>query len=169
MKPMISGLAVAVMLAAPMAAQQTSGSITATVDLEQRAWSVGASDGKVKSGWRQEDGAVHVTLAGGAGVKKAGALALEFAVASPDSEAEGGELTVTLPRGEGQEPLVATPENSSVTITALHRKAGEMIIAGDFTGVMVPGGSDRLVQSNAEGAVTIDGNFQATVQETQAE
>lgn len=169
MKQLFSGLAVAAMLAAPVVAQQTSGSITATVDLEERAWSVGASEtGAVQSGWRPEDGAVRVTLVGGSDMKKAGAMTMEFVVRSPDTEAVGDDLTVTLPQEAG-EALVATPENSNLTITAVNRQGGDMVVSGDFSGVMVPGGPDRLVQADAEGAVTIDGNFQATVQQAGAD
>lgn len=167
MKPMMTGLALAAMLAAPVVAQQTSGSITATVDLEERAWSVGASESDaVQSGWRPQNGAVRVTLVGGSGMKKDGAMTMEFVVESPDTEARGDELTVTLPQEAG-EPLVATPENSNLTITAVHRQGGEMVVSGDFSGVMVPGGAEQLVQADAEGAVAIDGNFQATVQKAE--
>lgn len=170
MKHLAIPLAAALALAGPAAAQQTGGTISATVDLDQHEWNVGVPE-EPASGWRPVEDGVRVRLAGVAAPEAAGGIAdltLEFDLQNPLAESKGKEFSVTLARQAEAETLFAGPENTTLTINAAQIEGGELVVAGDFTAVLTPGGADRLVQTSAEDAVTIDGNFQATVQKADA-
>lgn len=166
MKHLAISLVTLFALACPAAAQQTGGTISATVDFDQHEWNVGVPE-DAASGWHSVEDGARVRLVGVAAPEAAGGIAdltLEFDVQNPLAEGSGKDFSVTLARTVEGQSLTAGPENTTLTINAAHVQGGEMVVAGDFTAVLSPGGADRLVLSGAEEAVTIDGNFQAAVQ-----
>jgi len=170
MRQTLATLAALITLAAPAAAQQTSGTITATMDLDPRIWQIDrAPQGELRSFWREtEDGSalrLHGEGSPGA-VAGVGDVTLEFDVTSGAAR-RAENLVVTLSRAEGEAPLIATPQNTDIALTGINVAAGEMVVSGSFNAVMVPGGTDRLTQADAADAVTLDGNFQATVQKAE--
>ncbi len=160
-------LAAAAFTAAPLFAQQTSGTITATLDLERHTWHVAGPADPRGSTWQGIDSRQKVRLVGYAEEEPSDdstPLVLTFTAEGAPTEARSDDLTVELVRANTDQPLKAGPQNTTLTLTALNTMGGEMIVAGSFTAVLTPGGADRIVQTDAEEAVTLDGNFQATLQ-----
>ncbi|MFD0859858.1 hypothetical protein [Roseovarius aquimarinus] len=173
MKPIAPLAAALTLAAAPIGAQQTDGTVTGTLDFEERVWNVAGADAERPSGWQETEGALEArirAIPGASASETAGPseiLTLSFTARQDGTTPEAEDLRVTL-TGGAEGDLSAAPANTDITLNALSVEGTDMIVAGSFVAVLTPGDTEELVAADAEGAVTLDGNFQATI-EQQAE
>lgn len=153
--------------AAPALAQEASGSVTAVVSYEARGWQVTPKQAQDSTMWREAGDTtldVHITAREGPEATADDPnLTFSFETSIRGGDARAEDLAITLQQPGGAKPLYATPTNTDVTLNALTLEGDMLVVAGDFTAVLSPNQADRIVLDDAEGAVMMDGNFQATV------
>lgn len=173
MKPISQFLVALTIAAAPALthAQETGGTVTATLDLDQRSWIVSGHGAPKPSQWSEAEDGLSAEInaipdAASAGVTEpAERLTLRFMAAATGASAKAENLKITLEGLDGGETLTAAPQNTDITLNALSVEGTDMIVAGSFVAVLTEGPQTGLVAADADGAVTIDGNFQATIQQ----
>ncbi len=156
----------AVLLAAPAAAQDSGGTISGTLDLEPVVWSVASAEGELSSSWIPTETARLVRLVGIA--RQSGesgftdALIITFRAAGNPAEPDVEEPRVAYVRAGSDETWIAEGENIDLSVEAMEVEEDTMAVAGSFVAQMTPGGTEGLVERDAD-LVTVDGNFQATL------
>ncbi|WP_135503593.1 hypothetical protein [Roseovarius aestuariivivens] len=151
----------------PALAQEPSGTITATVGTEERSWQVVAPEDTGGSRWSQDDVGISVTLVGREGPETLDAapnLTLTFTASGQETQPDASNLAVTLLQMPASNTLSGTPENTDITLTAFSIEDDTLAVSGNFTAILAPGAPEGLVTANTEGAQTITGDFQATLQ-----
>jgi len=168
----LTGAAVAVMATAPALGQEvaspleTGGTISGTLDLEPAVWSVASVDGELASSWAPTSTARLVRLVGIA--RQSGesgltdSLIITFRAAGNPAEPDVQDpLVAYFPAGSDR-TWMAEGENVDLSVEALEVSGESMAVAGSFVALMTPGGTEGLVEEDAD-LVTVDGNFQATL------
>ncbi|SRR6056297_473335 len=156
----------AALFAAPVAAQDSGGTISGTLNLEPVVWSVASADGELSSSWVPTETARLVRLVGIA--RQSGesgftdALIITFRAAGNPAEPDVEEPRVAYFRAGSDQTWIAEGENIDLSVESLEVQEGTMAVAGSFVAQMTPGGTEGLVESDAD-LVTVDGNFQATL------
>jgi len=173
MKPIVQTVAMLVLAAAPVAAQDTNGTITATLDLEDSTWNVAGADMPRPSSWSEAGGMYDINLIGtpsaSATRDPSQTLMLRFDADPSGTSAMAEDLEVTLTGMTGGAPLTAAPANTDITLTALSVEGTDVVISGSFVAVLTEGDDTELVPADTEGAVALDGNFQATIEQQDAD
>lgn len=153
--------------ALPALSQEASGSVTGMMAYQAHDWQIIQTKGEKGTRWHDTgDTSVEVRLAAREGpeaIADAPDIVLRFETSVRGAEAQARDLTITMPQPGEAAPLIATPTNSDITLTALSLEGDVVVVSGDFTAVLSPEHSDRIVLDDAEEAVMIDGNFQASV------
>lgn len=164
MKTLTRTLPLALCLAAtPMLAQDGTGSITGTLDLDDARWTVASAGPGPTSAFAETDDFTAIRLVGQPETGSdggAGTLLIEIAASVGAEEVEAEDVRIGLLRGG--ETLVALSENIDLTITSYLPEASDLAISGSFTALMTEAPQDDLI-IDSESGVTIDGNFQATI------
>lgn len=169
MKHLIA-LAALLPLAAPVAAQTGTGSITGTLDLDDAAWVVAGEGEGPTSQWEETDTGTRITLVGtpeAGSDDDAGTLTMIVDVSAGSVEARVEDARIELQR-DG-ETLVAVDENLDLTFTAFEETGSDLAVTGSFAATLTPDPTESIVVSPGEEAATIDGNFQATVTRAEAD
>ncbi|SEL24663.1 hypothetical protein SAMN05421666_3214 [Roseovarius nanhaiticus] len=168
MKPSVLPFAALALTSAPALAQEASGTITGTLDLAERSWSVSGADAAQPSSWSEAGDTLSVTISAtpsaGSTASASQTLILEFDADASGTAPAAQDLSVTLKEQGAPAPLTAAPANTDITLTALSVEGTDMVVTGSFVAVLTDGNETELVPADADGAVTMDGNFQATIQ-----
>lgn len=167
----------AFLLATPMAAQDVSGTITGTLELEPANWYVSAVESTDASGWDRTGNAVDVRLVGlasrDAPRTMEGALAMTFQIAGNPTDMNVQSFRISFFSGGdvGEDGLTysADAANADLSVEALQISGDTMVLAGSFAGRLIEGGAEALVLDNSAPSVTVDGNFQASLPRRDAE
>jgi hypothetical protein len=165
-----TALLAAPLMTAPVLGQEASGTITGTKELEDAIWYVTAEEGETLSRWHWDGNEAVVTLVGhvlrDTTTLGPGDLTIRFRTEGNPAELEVGEFTISLRPDEGGAPgavYEAGAANADLQLEALVVSEDEMALAGSFAGRLIAGGADELVLEKDIPAVTVDGNFQATI------
>jgi len=163
---MIRHAAALLAAALPVAAQNSAGTITGTLDLEPVVWTVADEDAPLASTWRNTETARLVRLVGLArqegGADLTDALVITFIAAGNPAEPDVVEPMVAFLPANSDRTWIAQGENVDLDVEAVQVTGGSMALAGSFTAQMTPGGTEGLVEEG-QPLVTVDGNFQATL------
>ncbi|MFX0546818.1 hypothetical protein ACEWPL_014850 [Roseovarius sp. S1116L3] len=174
MKPIAQSLAALLLVAAPAAAQQTDGTVTGTLDLEERTWNVAGADAPEPSVWREAEDMLEVRInaipgAGAGADDPAETLTLNFRAQAAGTSPMAEDLSVTLTGAGDSGTLTAAPANTDITLNALSVEGTDMVVTGSFVAVLTEGEDTELVPAGRDGAVTMDGDFQATIQQQESD
>lgn len=153
----------AFLLAAPLSAQEGTGTVTGTLDLDQASWVVASGGDGPASAVRESDDGTRIRIVGTPepqGGGGAGTLTIEIAAETGAVEARVTDVRIELQREGGT--IFAEDENVDLTLEAFQKSGGDVAIAGSFVATLTPEPRDGLV-IDGEDAVTLDGNFQATI------
>ncbi|MFX0542123.1 hypothetical protein ACEWPM_010380 [Roseovarius sp. S4756] len=96
-------------------------------------------------------------------------LTLNFTAHTAGTSPMAEDLTVTLTGAGDVGTLNAAPANTDITVNALSIEGTDMVVTGSFVAVLSEGNDTELVSADRDGAVTMDGNFQATIQQQGSE
>lgn len=166
MTRLLSSLAALCLGIGPVLAQETGGTITAMVDDDPRTWQIVQSAQSGDSRWQEADGQLRVRLTGREGpdaIAGAPNLKLRLQISDPRAQPRADNLSVTLARPGADDPLVATPPNSDVTLTAVQITDDTLVVTGDFTALLATEPKDGLLSDEADPTVMTNGEFQAVV------
>lgn len=151
-------------------AQVATGTITGTLELEPATWYVMPGGDDNLSGWTWNGNEVSVRIVGfvrrDMPLSTQGALTIDFRTEGNPTESEVGQFTISLTPEDGtaQGPdYSAGAANANLRIEALVISEDRMAVAGSFAGKLVEGGAQEFVLDGDTPAVTVDGNFQATL------
>ncbi|MEO0703795.1 MAG: hypothetical protein AAFY80_16785 [Pseudomonadota bacterium] len=151
--------------ATPVAAQDGTGSITGTLDFDPARWVVASAGDGPTSGWSEDAAGTDIRLVGtpeALGEGGPGTLTIEMDVQAGAIEARAQDVRIELQRGDGT--LVATSENIDLSLTAFQAEGEDLAIAGNIVATLTPDPTADVV-IDADAAVTLDGNFQATIRD----
>lgn len=163
MKPLATALAVCA-LTVPVLAQDGTGTISGTLDLQPASWVVASAGDGPTSGWTETDHATRITLVGTPEARSdggPGTLTIEMDVTAGAIEAQVTDAEITLQRAD--EAWVSNSETVDLRLEAYQRSGTDLVVAGSFAATLFADPVGGLVVDTAEG-VTVDGNFQATIQ-----
>lgn len=151
-------------LALPAAAQETSGTITANLNLNDSVWRVVPQAGDAASGWSRTDAGMRITLVGTAATvddpSSDGGLVVSFTVDEPGPNAEANDLDIRYHHPANAEPaFIARDAPGELTLTAFAAEGEDITLAGEFSAVLtLPGDPQEALD-----AIPVYGDFQATV------
>lgn len=166
-KPLILA-ASAILAAAPAIAQQSRGTITGTLDLDEAAWTVAPAASGASTGWNETEAGREVRIVarprGSTSEESVGnILTISMTAVGNAVEAEAADIRVTYIDSKGQE-LTAEGPNVELSLTALAEEGDELAVAGDLVATLTPGQGDGIVlRADAGDGAVFDGNFQATI------
>lgn len=153
----------ACLLAAPLGAQEGTGTITGTLDLDPAKWVVASRGDRPTSAVSSTENGTEIRIVGTPEPESdggTGTLTMEIEAEAGAIEARATDVRIELQRGEDM--LFAESENIDLTIEAYRQAGSDLAIAGSFVAVLSPEPQDSVMIASENG-VTIDGNFQATI------
>ena len=175
-KSISAALFSSVAIATAALAQVATGTITGTLELEPASWYVMPGEDDTLSGWTRTGNEVNVRIVGfvrrDMPLSAQGALTIDFQTEGNPTELEVGEFTISLTpedaTAEGAD-YSAGAGNANLRIEAFVIAEDTMSVSGSFSGRLVEGGAQELVLDEDTPAVTVDGNFQATLPRLEAD
>jgi len=150
-------------LAAPVFAQDSSGTITGTLEFDEARWGITSIDAGPETMFEQGETDTQILLVGtpdGSDEGGPGTLIIDIAAATGATEAVVTEVRMELMRENGR--LFAENANIDLTLEAYELTGDALVVAGSFTATLTPTARDGLVATPGDG-MPFSGEFQATI------
>ncbi|MBM9596277.1 hypothetical protein [Roseitranquillus sediminis] len=152
----------ALLTALPVLAQESVGTVTATVGGEERTYVITQGGAEPTSSWRRDGGEVLVDIVAHPDRtprEDGPMLRLQFAVTGMGPTAEPAASRVTYV-AEGEAPLLTGEGSSEVSLTAFGMTDGTLSLAGNFASQLMDEQSEALAD------LAIEGDFQASLRQS---